>query len=697
MQAVPAQVPGPAEPLPGGHDTLDAGVFRALFAAYPDALLLVNPQGRILLGNATAAAMLGYSLQELAALSVDELVPDGIRPRHAAHRKSYAQAPRARPMGMQAELTARRKDASELTVEISLSPIQDGGVPLVVVAMRDVGSYPRVIQAQRRAHYSEQLALLGRVALNARDIQLLLDRVPEIAAEALKVEEATVTLLDDGAAHLRVVASVSPLTHIAVGQLLPNAIDTPAGYVVSVGVPVIVEDFRRERRFAVPPAYLQVGLVSGMAVPLLDQGKTVGTLSVYTRQARRFGPEEVHFLQSLANVVAAGMQRSHGEQALSHAQRLEGVGQLTGGIAHDFNNLLTVIQGNLQVLQDLPEFAGHDAVQQALAAAARASMRGAELTAKLLTFSRRQALRPASLDAKALLQSMAGMLRRTLDPSIQIEVQVAGQALAVLADPGQLEAALLNLAINARDAMPAGGSLVFSAGACPSLPADLMDGLDDAGASGCGFVSIAVTDTGIGMSEAVMTRAFEPFFTTKEPGRGTGLGLSTVYGFARQSSGAVAIDSRVSAGTTVTIYLPRPGLADASVDTAATPARVPAGLRVLLVEDDAEVRAVVCSFLQTLGCEVTQAASAEGALQILRPEAAPDLLLTDIALGSGMRGTALATQVQAQLPGLAVLLMSGYAAELLEADRDSPVGWELLRKPFTRQELGQAIARALSG
>jgi signal transduction histidine kinase len=466
---------------------------------------------------------------------------------------------------------------------------------------------------------------------------------------------------------------------------------------VAQGRPVVVDDFRTERRFAVPQAWLDEGLTRGLSVPLSERGRTIGVLAVAARGGPRFGDDEVGFLQSLSNLLATSLQRAQTEEALNHAARLESVGQLTGGIAHDFNNLLTVIQGNLQVLEELPALAEDDYGQQLVDAAMRASRRGAELTGKLLAFSRRQVLQPSQVDAGGMLHSLAGMLRRTLDQRIRIEVEVPPGCPPVMADPGQLESALLNIAINARDAMPEGGTLRFSAEPCAALPAEVRNELDDPSAPEDGFVALAIADTGTGMPDEVRERAFEPFFTTKEAGRGTGLGLSTVYGFVKQSRGAVAIDSAPGAGTTLTLYIPRPwATAVPGPENAAVAEAVPPGLRVLMVEDDAEVRSVVRTFLDTLGCAVTAAASGEQALLALGPGASYDLLLTDIALGPGMRGTQLAAEAQKRFPEMAVLLMSGYSSELLEADRDSPPAWELLRKPYTREELARAITRVIA-
>jgi len=685
---------GPDHQLPLVID--EGNVFRTLFSAYPDALIVADTSGAIVLANPMAAQLLGYSVAELTRLNVDALVPDAIRPRHASYRHAYADNPRPRPMGTDMELVARRKDGTEVVVEIALSPLQNHSLPLVVAAIRDIGTYPRVKQALQRARYSEHLAQLGRLAVDARDPQVLLQQVPAIAADALQVEVATVFLLEANRLEFGVASGVGLIEGETLHSRSPVRSNTLPGFVFEQGQPMVVPDYANERRIEVPRIYLDAGLKCGLSVPLSDRGRTIGALSVHSREFKRLGSDEIRFLESLSNLLATSLQRAQSEEALNHAQRLESVGQLTGGIAHDFNNLLTVIQGNLQVLEELPALVNDAYGQQLVGAAARATKRGAELTRKLLAFSRRQVLQPNSVDIGTMLNSLADMLRRTLDQRIHIDVEVPPECPHAMADPGQLESALLNIAINARDAMPEGGTLYFRAAATSVLPLEVRNDLDDPSAPEDGFVAISIGDTGTGMPEEVKERAFEPFFTTKEAGRGTGLGLSTVYGFVKQSKGAVAIDSAPGAGTTVTLYIPRPwamvvpGQSDTDVGDA-----VPAGLNVLMVEDDAEVRAVVQTFLETMRCKVTAATSGEQALLALGPDAAFDLLLTDIALGPGMRGTQLASEAQRRFPAMAVLLMSGFSSELLEADRDSPPSWDLLRKPYTREELTRAIARVL--
>jgi signal transduction histidine kinase len=436
-------------------------------------------------------------------------------------------------------------------------------------------------------------------------------------------------------------------------------------------------------------------------VPLLDKGRVVGALTARSRQPQRFGEDETRFLESLANLLTTILLRAQSDEALRHAQRLESVGQLTGGIAHDFNNLLTVIQGNLQVLEELPAIETDEYGQQLLASAMRAARRGAELTGKLLAFSRRQVLQPSPVDLGAMLQSLADMLRRTIDQRVRIVVEAAPDCPPCLADPGQLESALLNIAINARDAMPQGGELLFKAQRCELLPPPLYQELaESAGAppKHDDYVTIAISDTGTGMPESVKERAFEPFFTTKEAGRGTGLGLSTVYGFAKQSRGGVTIDSSQGAGTTITLYLPQvKARRDTRVGNGGVAADVPPGLKVLVVEDEPEVLRVVQAFLAGWQCEVTASRSAEHALALLQAQDTRfDLLLTDIVLGPGMRGTELGMRASQLDPDLAVLLMSGYASDLLAGETTGgAMQPDLLRKPFSREALAAAIAKAV--
>ncbi len=680
-----------------------SALYRALFDASPDALLVVDRGGVIVLANTAAEKLLGYEADALAGLSVDALVPEGIRPRHAAYRDGYSRQPRSRPMGTtQAELVARRRDGSEVMVEISLSPLGDVTPPLVLAAIRGIADYPRVKQALLRARYAEQVAQLGRMAVDVRDPQTLTEQAPQIAAAAFDAEVVSLYLLESDGQHLRLAGGHGPLGDEPLGWRMLPMEGSPGHHVMLRNEPVVVDDTQSQTRFLIAPAFLASGARSAVLVPISDRGHPVGLLAVRSREPRRFGADEVRTLESMASLLATSLQRAQSDEALNHAQRLESIGQLTGGIAHDFNNLLTVIQGNLQVIEDLPgldEAGGRPLAEAAL----RASKRAAELTAKMLAFSRRQTLQAQRVDVARLLDSLADMLRRTLDQRIRIEVDLAADAPACHADPGQLEAALLNIAINARDAMPQGGLLSFRTAPCTALPRG-QEGPQQHSARPQDFVTIVIADTGAGMSDEVRERAFEPFFTTKELGRGTGLGLSTVYGFVRQSRGLVELASAPGQGTTLTLHLPRwrEDTHSGEASSAQPPGTqaVPAGTRVLLVEDDAEVRQVTAGFLRDLACVVQPCQNAEQALAELTGTAY-DLLLSDVALGSGLRGTELAQRVNQQRPAMAVVLMSGYSQELSGA---SPSGsaaaapgraWTFLPKPFTRVELATAMGLAL--
>ena len=354
MSGAPTDALGPA-PLPPGIDATT--VFRSLFVASPDGILLVDAKGVILLASPSAERLLGYDPGALIGLHIEALVPDSIRPRHAEFRERYGQAPRARPMGTQMDLVAKRADGTEVMVEIALSPLQSHGLPYVMASVRGIGEYPRVRQALQRARCSEHLAQLGKLAVDSRDPQEILRQVPAIAAEALELQTAMLYLLDPGRTLLRLAGGVGLAADEVIGGSSPWRLQSPEGLVLTHSRALLVDDVDAEQRFAVEPG-LAAGRRALLAVPVSDRGKVVGVLTVWSGQAQRFGDAELRFMESVANLLGTCLQRAQTEEALSHSQRLEAVGQLTGGIAHDFNNLLTVIQGNLQVLADLPAVTG---------------------------------------------------------------------------------------------------------------------------------------------------------------------------------------------------------------------------------------------------------------------------------------------------------------------------------------------------
>jgi PAS domain S-box-containing protein len=378
------------------------------------------------------------------------------------------------------------------------------------------------------------------------------------------------------------------------------------------------------------------------------------------------------------------------EEQLRQSQRLEVVGQLTGGVAHDFNNLLTVIIGSLDAALERVA----PPLRATLANALKAAERGAVLVRQLLAFSRRQTLAPQPTDLNALIEEMGDVLYRTLGKRIKVELTLAEGLWLALSDRAQVETALLNLAINARDAMPAGGKLVIETANAELDEAYAAQNLEVAPGD---YVMLAVTDTGTGMLPAVMQRAFEPFFTTKEVGKGTGLGLSMVYGFVKQSGGHVKIYSEVGVGTTVRMYLPRAvGEGERADETAIAPSVEARGCEtILLVEDSDQVRGLVAAQLQDLGYRVIEAANGPEALGVLSDDRKIDLLFTDVVMGGGMTGKMLADEARRHRSDLRVLFTSGYTDNSIMHHGQLDKGINFLSKPYRRRDLAETLRRVL--
>ncbi len=377
------------------------------------------------------------------------------------------------------------------------------------------------------------------------------------------------------------------------------------------------------------------------------------------------------------------------EARLSQAQKMEAVGQLTGGVAHDFNNLLAVIQGNAELLAAT---GGGESYSQAIM---RASRRGAELTHRLLAFSRQQSLQPKTIDLAELVEGLSELLLRTLGETVTIITVMADSLVPARADPGQVENALLNLAINARDAMPDGGELTI---ACRNATLDAAYVKRNPEAIVGDYLLLEVTDNGSGMTADVLAHAVEPFFTTKPVGAGSGLGLSMVYGFAKQSNGHLEIESTLGRGTTVRLYLPRAGhVVEAEPPAPEASAPRGRGETVLVIEDDSEVRAMTVKMVEGLGYRVVDVPEATAARAVLENGAAVDLILSDVVLPGGVSGPQFAREVALQFPDLAVVFMSGYPAEAAMRDGVLDADTRLLNKPFQKQALAAVLREALAG
>lgn len=396
-------------------------------------------------------------------------------------------------------------------------------------------------------------------------------------------------------------------------------------------------------------------------------------------------------------------RRREAEAALRRAQRMEALGQLTGGVAHDFNNLLQVVVGSLEMLRPLVESSGSPRARRRHEGALEAARRGAALTRQLLAFARRQRLEGRPTDINQTLEGLAELLGRTLGPHLTMRLNLASGLPQARVDAGQLEAALLNLLFNARDAMPHGGHVMISTRAIDAAEAAEGGGPDEETASKAGFIELAVRDSGIGIAPEILDRVAEPFFTTKEVGQGSGLGLAQVYGFVRQSGGHMRIESTPGHGTTVRLRFPalaREEVLAAETQVAPRPSPEPqgGGESILIVDDNTEVLELAESVLSDLGYRVATAADARAALALIDDRSRHfDLLFTDVVMPGGMNGITLAKEARRRRPFLRVLLSTGFIDPREEAASQGgrPHGFPVVQKPYRRAELARRIRRVL--
>jgi PAS domain S-box-containing protein len=626
---------------------------RAVVETAVDGVILIDAQGSVLMFNPACEKLFQYAADEVIGQNVKVLMPALYRDSHDGYLGNYHRTGERKIIGIGREVLGRRKDGSTFPMHISVGETkQDEGSSIFVGILHDLTERERVEGILR-----ESAAQLRAVVDTAVDGVILIDADGRI----LKFNPACEKLFRYQADEV-IGANVKMLMpepyRSGHDGYIRNFVTTGEKKIIGIGREVI----GRRKDGSTFPMDLSVG-----------EAKQDGS-SIFV------------------GVIHDLTDRKRTEAQLIQAQKMEAVGQLSGGIAHDFNNLLTVIVGNAEHLSE--QLSARQDLKRLAEDICNAGERGAELTQRLLAFGRKQLLRPVETECNKLLDSIHKLLRRTLREDVEVTTQLDPELRVAFADPSQLESAILNLALNAQDAMSSGGRMIISTANASldnrehNIHPDVRDGA---------YVVIAVTDNGEGMPKAVLDRAFEPFFTTKEVGKGSGLGLSMVYGFAKQSNGHVSIYSEPGLGTTVRIYLP--ALTAKAKDAAAqVPWEVvPSGAEtVLIVEDDPFVRSYAVMSLQTLGYHVIAAVDGREAMQQLQTGAHIDLLFTDIVMPGGVNGWELAGLARKTRPDLRVLLTSGYALETLAANGHLQEGSAILSKPYRKAELARRLREALS-
>jgi len=711
-------------------------------SAIETAIISTDMQGCVTSWSAGAEHILGWSEAEMLGHPLDRLFPDADAA--AARLRRERDDAVAHGRGGGEDGWRKRKDGSLLWAVGEMTPIHDDAGALIgfTKVVRDRTSQRRSEeQIREERHTLEVLNRAGSALAAENDLRQLVQIVTDagVALSGAQFGAFFYNVLNEaGESYMLYTLAGAPIeafSKFAMPRKTEVFAPTFAGECI-----IRSDDITRDPRygktaphFGMPEGHLPVR--SYLAVPVISRtGEVIGGLFFGHAESGKFNERSERGLAGLAAEAAVAidntrltqaMQREieerkraeealrelnatlehqvaerteelrRNEEALRQSQKMEAVGQLTGGIAHDFNNLLQVIIGNLEALQrGLPD--GSARLQRAAGNAMAGAQRAASLTQRLLAFSRRQPLNPRSVDPNALVGSMSDLLHRTLGEMIAVETVRGAGVWRVEVDPTGLEAAILNLAVNARDAMPDGGRLTIETANAYLDEAYVRNHSEITPGQ---YVVISISDTGTGMDETTVAQAFEPFFTTKPVGQGTGLGLSQVYGFVKQSGGHLKIYSEPGDGTTIKIYLPRhDSAAEDEVDGA--PQVAPEGSpteTVLVVEDDVDVRQQSVEALSELGYRVLQAADGPAALRLLRRETHVDLLFTDVVLPAGMTGAQVAAEAREIQPGIKVLFTTGYARNAIVHNGRLDPGVQLITKPYSFADLAAKIRDVLDG
>jgi len=636
---------------------------HSILEAIPDAVAAVTQQGVIVQINSQTEAMFGYTRGELIGQRVEMLVPERHRSNHHQHREDFHSKPKIRRMGSGLDLYGRRRDGSEFPVEISLSPIATGNGAIVLSVIRDISDHKRIENELR--HASEELE--RRKSRELRDSQNRMALIVDSSQDAIigKNLDGIITQWNKGAEQIYGYHAAEVIGR-NISILCPPARPDE--------IPAILERIRKGERVE----YFE-------SVRITKDGRrlsmSISVSPIHDADGNIIGAS------AIARNISAQKKI---EDQLRQSQKMEAVGRLAGGVAHDFNNLLGIVTACTELLRsrvDTESLEYLDNIREA-------ANRGAGLTRQLLAFSRRQAVQTQILDLNERIRELSKLLKPLMGDDVEIFLPPRSKTAVVEFDPGQIDQIVLNLAVNARDAMPRGGKLIIDTGVF-----DIDENFAQEHTMTPGrYVMLAISDNGTGMDEVTRTRIFEPFFTTKETGKGTGLGLATVYGIVKQAGGHIWVYSEPGQGTTFKIYLPsaehKLGMGPEE-QAEALPAKRD-GVTILLAEDDPIMRKLTRKMLEEHGYKVLEATNGEAALDVIsRHPSSIDLTLTDVAM-KGMNGPDLVLRLMDSHPGMKIIYMSGYTGELI-AHQGLQSGIPLLEKPFTRAALLKTIDEALGG
>lgn len=652
--------------------------YQAIVDTATDGIIVIDDHGIIQSFNNAARRLFGYETEEVIGHNVSTLMPPPDQARHDGYLANYRETGQAKIIGVGREVAGRRKDGRHFPLDLSIAQwVSNDGFRYFTGIVRDL-TERKLLEAQRQADEDKYRAIVN----SAFDAIVTID------------ESGTIQSINAAAEHLfgyrdhEVVGTnlraLMPVPFAGNEDQRSGADDSELGALIGTGRELRGHrkdgsDFLLELSFAEWRASDGRRFFTGIIRDVSDRKRAEDQ----ARQAQ----EALQLLnqQLEERVRAAIAEREAAQATAAHAERMLALGQLAGGIAHDFNNVLQAITSAVGRLETRPE--SNETFSRALETISRAAARGSSVTERLLAFARRSTLKTEAIDITRALNDLARLLGQTLGAKVTVRLELEGRLPSLLADAGQLETALINLATNARDAMPDGGVLTFSAARDLVANGEARESFVPPGR----YIRLTIRDTGLGMDEGTLRRATEPFFTTKAPGDGTGLGLSMAKGFAEQSGGGLAIRSMPGRGTIIDLWLPE---ADAGTEiaTANEDANEAGRTHVLVVDDDELVLEALASELEVFGFAVSRAASAKEATGVFERRGA-DVLLTDLAMPH-TDGITLVETLQAQQPDLPAILITGFSADRLE--RNHTARFRMLRKPVTGERLRCAIMASLA-